>query len=166
MIVELFLAGLGGVLIATVAQIWFQRIRLKADVMLAVVGWADEVYRRTIDLQMQKKAIYSGEHRWLTEEQHDQNNLELRNKLLSSDVIARLALVYGEGDELGLLNDLKKELLEASEAIWNAREDTWDQVSRDIHECFKQKVDPLRKNLERMLLNKATLPKLLLKIGF
>ncbi len=166
---EVIAGGLLGALLATMIsilfQFWFQRIRLKAEVMLAVNSWANEVYQRTIDLAMQKKVIYEGGDPWLSEEDYQECNRELRKKLLFSDVQARVALVYGEGDELGLLQEFKKQLLEASRRIWNARKETWDQVSKDTHEAFQQKVDPLRIKVERMLLSKATLPKWLLKMG-
>ena len=163
--VEILAGGLLGALLATVVQFWSQRIRLKADIMMAVVRWASETYYRTIDLEIQKKAVYSGGKPWLTEEEYQTNSRELRNRLLYSDVPAQLALIYGEGDELAVLNDLKKELLEASRAMWVARQDTWTEVSRSVHGRFEKVVDPLRSKLEKTLLRRAVLPRLLIKMG-
>lgn len=164
--IQILAGGLVGALLATIIQIWFQRLRLRADVMMAVVAWADEVYERVVDLRIQKVAIYSNEKPFLADEEYKANSLELRGKLLRGDVRVRLALVYGEGEELKALNDLRNELLKISRDLWGARRETLPGLTAEIERRFEQRVDPARRDLEKKLLQKAILPRWLLKIGF
>ena len=137
---------------------WREQARLRAEVMLSAVGWADDVWLRIIDLHLSKAAAYSGSKPYLQSEEYRANTRELRSLLLGASVLARLAIVYGEGRETALLNQLRAKLLEAARSLWAARKDGWDEADRKIKAFLSSEVDPLRKQFERQLLEGVALP--------
>ncbi len=156
------LSGLFGALLATALGaafvFWVERIKLKAEVMLTVVGWADETYLRLCDLRMAKEAHYADGKPYLEPGEYDRNSRELRAMLLRNSVVARVALVYGEGQEVALLNELRESLLLATRKLWGARLETWVEVNLEVLAIFKTKIDPLRQRLERAFLKQGSFP--------
>lgn len=137
---------------------WREQARLRADVMLSAVGLADEVWLRIIDLHLSKAAAYKGSKPHLQGEEYKANTRQLRSLLLGASVMARVAIVYGEGRETALLNQLRGKLLEAARILWAARQATWDETDRKIRAFLSSEVDPLRKQFERELLEGASAP--------
>ncbi len=156
------LSGLFGALLATtlgaMLAFWIERLKLKAEVMLAVVGWADETYLRLYDLHTAKDSHYTDGKQYLEPGEYERNSRELRSMLLRNAVGARVALVYGEGQEVALLNDLRDSLLSATRKLWDAKRENWTDISREVLAMFETKIDPLRKHLERALLERGSLP--------
>ena len=167
-LVSNLLSGLIGALLATALgaafAFWVERVKLKADVMLAVVGWADETYIRLYDLHTAKKAHYTDSKQYLEPGEYERNSRELRSMLLRDSIVARVALVYGEGLQTALLNELRESLLSATRKLWAAKRETWADVDREVLAAFEQKIDPLRKRLERVLLEQGSFPMRLLGI--
>jgi len=152
-------SGAAGALLATglgvLFDLWRERIRLRASVMLAVVGWADDAYIRLMDLHVAKHAEYAGAKSYLSQPEYDLNSRELRSLLLRQSVGAQLAIVYGEREELRLLNELRQKLLDAARLLWRAKAADWAQVEPKVEKLFADQIDPLRAKLEHELLRQA-----------
>ena len=73
-------------------------------------------------------------------------------------MLARVAIVYGEGTETALLNQLRASLLEAAQILWRARRENWPETDRQVRAFLAQNVDPIRQRFERQLLNATGLP--------
>lgn len=69
-----------------------------------------------------------------------------------------LLLFYGDGQEVGLLNELRESLLSATRKLWGSRQETWVDVNREVPAMFETKIDPLRQRLERAFLEGASFP--------
>jgi hypothetical protein len=153
--------ALGAVLATALAALfdrWREQARLRGEVMLAAVGWADETYLRIIDLHIAKNASYTGTKPNLQPDEYASNSRELRSSLLRVSVLARVAIVYGEGTETALLNQLRANLLEAAQILWRARRENWPETDRQVRALLAQNVDPIRQRFERQLLNATGLP--------
>ncbi len=165
-IATILLSGAAGALLATGLQslfsFWVERVKLKAEVLLSVVSWTDDAYVRLIDLHVSKEAAYTGGKAWLPPEQYDSNSRELRALLIRNAMSARVAVVYGEGDELALLNELRDSFLAASRILWAAKSETWATANSQVHMLFETKIDPLRRQMETRLLRQGSFPMLLL----
>jgi hypothetical protein len=109
-----------------------ERYRRRMEVMLAVVGWVDGTYVRLWDIQAHKDLSYTKRKEALTPEQYKATSSDLRSRLLANEIPARVALVYGEGEELGMVNQLRKKMLEAARRLWKAPETTWEKDSSEI----------------------------------
>ena len=161
-------SGLLGALLATILGAAFsflqEQARLRADVMLTVVGWADDTYLCLTDLLTSKGAAYSAEKAYLTDADFAANSRELRSLLVRASVPARLALVYGEGDETRLLNALRGKLLQAAVMLWKSRKEEWKQVDARTKAFVAEQIDPLRRDLERRLLESASIPIIWLRL--
>jgi hypothetical protein len=137
---------------------WREQARLRADVMLAAVAWADETYLRLIDLHMAKDAVYTDRKPYLQPEEYRLNNRALRSLLLQASILAKHAIVYGEGRETLLLKQMRVKLLRAAQMLWRARESDWAGVNPAVKDYLATEVDPLRQEFERQLLNATGLP--------
>lgn len=161
---ELLLSALLGGVVATVISVLYnyhaERYRRRMEVMLAVVGWVDGTYVRLWDIQAHKDLRYTKSKDVLTMDQYNAASSDLRSRLLANEIPARVALVYGEGEELGMVNQLRGKMLEAARKLWKATETTWKTDSSEILKLFEQEIDPLRQRLERQLL-KGTSKRLL-----
>ena len=133
------LSGFIGALIATLLSILYffisEQKKLRSDVMLEVVGYCDDIYRRLQDLH-----VHQG---------------ELTSLLTSSRTRAKLALVHGEGSTLAAFNDLYAQFLKASSIVRGATRSAWHQEKASLHRLFAEEIDPRRVKLERLLLKKT-----------
>jgi hypothetical protein len=121
--------------------------------MLEVAGYFDDIYRRLQMLFVDKDADYTGKKRGLTDEEYRITSRALKDLLTTSRVGVRLALVYGEGGFTGTFNYLKTSCLEAAEILWSATEQDWHEKNIQIFRLFSERIDPARKQLERILLD-------------
>src|SRR5713101_3643304 len=116
---------------------WSERLRVKSEVLLHVVGWSDDAYVRVIDLHMSKHAAYRGDKPYLQREEYDANSRALRSILIRASLDAEVAIVYGEGQELHLLRNLRGKLLSATQTLWGATSETWDEIDLKTHEFLQ-----------------------------
>ncbi len=154
---ESLLSGFVGALIATILSIFYlylsEQARLRAEVMLEVVGYFDDIYTRLQMLHVDKDSGYTGKKKGLTDQEYRIASRTLKDLLNTSKVGVRLAIIYGEGHFTGTFNFLKSSCLEATEILWSATPQNWDEKNSQIIILFKEKIDPVRKNLERDLIN-------------
>jgi len=156
------LSGLIGALLATALgaafAFWIERLRLKAEVTLAVVGWADETYQGLYDLCMAKNEYYTKGKHPLEPAEYERNSRELRSMLLRNSVVMRVALVYGEGLQTALINEFRDLLLCTARKLWAAKQENWADINIEVLAAFEQRIDPLRVRLERSLLEQGSFP--------
>ena len=155
------LSGLYGALIASILSIIYlyfsEQIRLRAEVMLEVVGYCDDIYHRLSMMHAHTDSMYTQNKPGLTDEEYRKFSQELSVFLKSSKVHAKIALVYGEGTVLGIFNKLCDYFTEASSRLRTATSVTWAvKENKEIHDIFSEKIDSLRYQLEKSLLKNAT----------
>lgn len=157
---QLLLSALLGGLTATVLSVLYhyyaERYRRRTEVLLSVVGWADGIFVRLWDIHVHKDRSYTEGKNTLDPEVYKTTTRELRSRLLANEIPTRVALVYGESEELGLVNQLRGKMLDAARKLWKANQSTWKEDSKDIMQLFEKEIDPLRQRLERQLLRGAS----------
>jgi hypothetical protein len=137
---------------------WKEQARLRADVLLQAVGWADDVYLRIIDMHVAKNAAYTGGKQYLAGDDYAANSRELRSALLRSSLLARVGVVYGEGEETAALNKLRGSLLQAAQILWRSKADSWSSTHTQLQSFLASEVDPCRAAFERRLFESAGRP--------
>jgi hypothetical protein len=151
------LSGFIGALIATVLSVIYmyisEKYRLRSDCMLEVVGYFDDIYTLLQRLHVDKDASYTGKKRGLTDEEYRTSSKTLKDLLITTRVGVKLAIVYGEGDLSGMFNYLQENCLAATIILWGAAESDWTEKNKDIHKLFSERIDPLRKSMERKLID-------------
>lgn len=150
------LSGLIGAIIASLLSVLYQyiaeQIRRRAELMMEIVKWADDIYERLQILTVNKGEIYAGKEAYLTQEEFKMVNREVKITLLSSRISAMVALVYGEGKDVQRINTLQGELLKVARIQWNSKKETWPQASKEIDEKFDKIIDPLREAIANRFL--------------
>ncbi len=156
---KILLSGLLGALIASVLSVLYQYFaeqkRIRKELMLDVVGWVDDVYDLLQAIHVQKQAAYSGGKLYLTEEEYRGVSRNLKFSLISTKLEAKVAIIYGEGEELRLTKALKGEILKTVQVLWAATKDTWVEDNKLVFESFSKRIDPLRGKVEKTFLIKG-----------
>lgn len=153
------LSGLIGALIATILSVIYHYIseksRLRSEAALEAIGYFDDIYKRLQMLHVDKDAAYKGKKRGLTDEEYRMTSRSLKDLLNTSRVGAKLAIVYGEGNITGAFNFLQASCIRASELLWGAKEQDWEEKHNQISILFQEKIDPVRKIFERHLIEQT-----------
>jgi len=157
---EQVLSGLIGALIATILSVLYfyisEQAKLRADAMLEVVEYCDNIYTRLRELLTQKEAEYTGQKAYLTTDEYRTVNRQLTNLLTSSRTAAKITLIYGEGDVLAAFNALCFQFREVSSILREATKSTWHTEKDRILNLFDKKIDPHRAGTERLLLKESS----------
>jgi hypothetical protein len=148
-----FIAALIAALISVVYLYLTEQSRLRSQVAVEVVDYFDDIYTRLQSLSTDKDAAYTGKKRGLTGEEYRITSRELSVLLKRSRIGVRLAIVYGEGDLTGAFNYLTNSCIEVAGILWGATEQNWKENNTKILTLFSERIDPVRKNLERSLLD-------------
>ena len=153
---QFLLSGLIGALIASILSILYlyfaEQIRYRRDIFVEVVSLSDDVYGYLQILQAHKDMTYKQGTSYLDDDEKKRMNEDLKKHLISSKIRAKIALVYGEGDELRRFNALQGELLSIARILWAAKEDTWEADNRRILNGFSTVIEPIRASVEFRLL--------------
>ena len=154
------LSGLFGALIASILSIIYlyfsAQIKVRAEVMLEVVGYSDDIYNYLQMMHAHKHLIYTENKPALTDDEYRNFSNQLSVLLKSSKVKAKIALVHGEGNLLEIFNELWGNYLAVSSILRNATRSAWVvKENKEIFELFSNRIDPLRNKLEIALLNGA-----------
>jgi len=154
MMTEIFFSGLtGGLLGSLLTAIYtglIERYRRRLELRSAVVEWVDEAYSRIQSLHARKDAGYRGKK--IDRREYRVQSRELRDLLLSNDVLkAEVAIIYGEGRVMQLMNALNGHMLGAAQSLWTARSTTWSIIGPALMASFADTIDPLRSSFERDL---------------
>jgi hypothetical protein len=140
---QFLLSGFIGALIATTLSVVYlylsEQSRLRFEVTLEVVGYFDDIYTKLQMLYVDKDHVYTGKKKGLTNEEYRVASRTLKDLLFTSKVGVRLALVYGEGDLVGIFNYLKTSCRTASEILWIATEQDWNEKGKQILTLFSER---------------------------
>lgn len=151
----LLLSGLIGALIATLLSILYHHIseqkKIRSDALMEIATYCDEIYTHLILIHGHRNLKYFKKETILSNDEYRAINRELSSLLVSSKPGVKLVFAYGEGKIMGLFNKLKKYFNEVSSKLREPTDD-WGKRSKEIFIIFSEKIDPLRKNLERSLL--------------
>ncbi len=166
---EIILGGLVGALLATalgsVFQFWLERQRLKADVMLEVMGWMAEAFRHAQDLQTHAAFEHSDPSaEFLNQDELRHVRRDLNRLLTPAELRVRVALVYGEGSELKLMDDFVTEIQAFVRMLIESGASNWLTVSKDLDRRKNEKLAPIMADLRRTFLRRASLPGWLLRV--
>ena len=159
---EYLLSGLIGALIATILSVVYlyisEQARLRADVLLQIVDYCDDIYTHLQGLHTYKDAVYTNKKMPLTSDEYRKISRELTVLLTSSKSGAKLAIIYGESDAMAAYNMLRTRFLEASSLLRKATQDAWNQENIKIHNLFSEIIDPLRATIEDKLVKETRAP--------
>lgn len=158
----ILMSGLIGALFATILNIFYlylsEQKKIRAEVLLEVVAYCDDIYKNLQFLHTLKNAAYTDKIKELPQDDYQATNRELTALLTSSRAGVKLALVYGEGDVLALFNELRSWFKIVSSVLRGATPSNWPAEHEGIILKFSQQIDPLRASFETMLLQEARLP--------
>ena len=130
-----------------------EKSKIRSEVLLEVVGFCDDIYHHLQNLHFYKKAEYTDKNFALSIDDYHQLSRELTVLLISTKVHAKLAIAYGEGDELALFLELSNQLREVASILRKATRSGWVMEGPQIHHLFENEIDPLRHNLMRALID-------------
>jgi len=151
------IAALIATILAIVYEIWAQKLRLRAEIVINTLSWIENIHIHLQEWQVHTGGIYTDGKPFLTQDEYNMACRELKNKLLSRELQIRLALVYGKNsEEVKSFKALKEKLFEAMIILVDAKKETWDGTKKKIDEMFSQEIDPLWHRFEDKLLTKAS----------
>ena len=153
------LSGLIGALIATVlsvAYLYFSnKSKIRIEVLLEVVGFCDDIYHNLENLHYFKNAEYTKKNTEFPIEDYRKLSRELTVFLTSTKVHAKMAIAYGERDELALFLKLSNRFRSVASILRQATRSGWVNEGPQIHQMFEKEIDPLRHTLVRALIKGA-----------
>jgi hypothetical protein len=154
---SLLFSGLLGAIIATLISVLYHHIseqrKIKSDVLMEIVSYCDEIYIHLIDMNSYKDHDYMNKKQALHPEEYRMISRELTRLLISSKPATKLVIAYGEGIIMESFNELKACFNEVSSILRKSKRDDWDIESKKIYILFSERIDPLRSNIQRSLLN-------------
>ena len=157
-----------GALIASILAIVYlhvsEKFKIRSEVLLEVVGFCDEIYHHLQNLHVYKNAEYTDRGLDLTIEDYRYLSRKLTVLLTSTKVHAKMALAFGEKEELGLFLELSNQLRQVASILRRATRSGWIKENPQVHELFRDKIDPLRHKLMRDLIKGAKASGILLDL--
>jgi len=133
------------------------RRKVRAEVVLEVVSYCDEIFHLIQMMHVSKDAVFT---RAPNQEPqagvHYQQATERLTVLLKTSVPkVKLAIAYGEGDSLRDFTALTGHFMEVAHILRRATSVAWAQEDAEIHRRFAELIDPARTRLESRLLSDA-----------
>lgn len=151
------LSGLIGALIATVLSVVYlylaEQAKLRAEIALEVVGYCDDIYDRLQLMHVHKDTVYTHAGSGMHSDEYRATSHEISRLIKSTKTHAKLEIVYGPGESVAALNELGHHFREATSLLRGATEADWVEQRRQIFDLFQTRIDPLRKDLQRKLIN-------------
>lgn len=156
---EQFFLVLVGALIASIIAVVFlhasEKFKIRSEVLLDVVGFCDEIYHHFQNIHVYKNVTSTGRDLDLTIEDCQCLNRGLSLILTSTKVHKKMAVAFGEKEELGIFLELCNQLRQVASVL---RKDTGNariNEGQQVKQIFKDKIDPLRHKLMQDLINGA-----------
>jgi hypothetical protein len=151
------LSGFIGALIATILTVVYlylaEQAKLRTEIALEVVGFCDDIYDRLQLMHVHKDAVYTHSGPGMPPEDYRAASYELSRLIKATKTHAKLEITYGAGQSMAALNELSHHFREAASLLRGATEADWVQKGTRILELFQTKIDPLRKDLQRKLID-------------
>lgn len=151
------LSGLIGALIATILTVVYlylaEQAKLRTEMALEVVGYCDDIYDRLQLMHVHKDTVYTHSGRGMPPEDYRAVSYELSRLIKATKTHAKLEITYGPGQSMAALNELSHHFRETTSLLRAATEADWAQKGTQIFELFQTRIDPLRKDLQRKLID-------------
>jgi len=151
------LSGFIGALIATVLSVVYlylaEQAKLRTEIALEVVGYCDDIYDRLQWMHGYKDTVYTHTGSGMEPDEYRASGHELSRLIKTTKTHAKLEIVYGPGESVAALNELSHHFREATSLLRGATEADWAEKGRQIFALFQTRIDPLRKELQRKLIN-------------
>ena len=148
-----------GVLIASILSVGYlhisENLKIRSEVLLEVVGFCDEIYHHLQNFHSFKNSEYTDRDLDLTIEDYQCLSRELTVLLTSTKVHKKMAIAFGEKEELGLFLELSNQLHQVASILRKAAPNNGINEGQQINQLFKDKIDPLRHKLIRALIKGA-----------
>ncbi len=157
-----------GALIAIILSVGYlhvsEKIKIRSEVLLEVVGFWDKIYHHLQNLHVDNNAVGTKKDPDLTIEDYRYLSRELTVLLTSTKIHEKMAIAFGEEEELGLFLELSSQLHQVANILRKATQSAGIKEGQQVCQLFKDKIDPLRHKLIRDLINGATITGILLDI--
>jgi len=157
---EQLLSVLIGVLIASILSVVYlhvsEKLKIRSEVLLEVVGFYDEIYHHLQKLHSFKNSEYTDRDLDLTIEDYQCLSRELTVLLTSTKVHEKMAIAFGEKEELGLFLELSNQLHQVASILHRATPNAGINEGYQVNQLFKEKIDPLRHKLIRDFIKPKT----------
>ncbi|MFA6078270.1 MAG: hypothetical protein WC779_00780 [Candidatus Omnitrophota bacterium] len=151
---EFLLAGFIGALAATILAVmnsFFSRqAERRSSLAIEVISWIDDIYDRLITVHAQREATFTGAKFGLTNDEYRVVVKEVKAMLLASKMHAKVALVYGDSQELRKFDTLREEFMNVAETLLQAEKETWIDSDKQVNYRLSKIIDPLRESTERV----------------
>ena len=165
---EQFFSVLIGALIASIIAVIFlqasEKFKIRSEVLLDVVGFCDEIYHHFQNIHVYKNVTCTGRDLDFTIEDCQYLSRDLSLILTSTKVHKKMAIAFGEKEELGLFLELCNQLRKVESIFRKAMGISGINEGQQVKQLFKDKIDPLRHKLMRDLINGAKFTGILLDI--
>jgi hypothetical protein len=155
---EALLGGLAGVVLGSLFVFWVEQRRVKADAAVQAITWMSETYRHLEVRTVQLKFECQGPRELIRRDHIEEANQELRLRQLEDVLRARLAIVFGDGEEVRLINAFQEVLRAYVQDIWAVKDkETWEayQKQATLHD---KALEQARGALEAHLVESARFP--------
>ncbi len=153
---NLLLAGFIGALAATIFSVmnsFFSRqAERRSSLAIEVISWIDDIYDRLITIHAQREATFTGAKFGLTNDEYRVVVKEVKAMLLASKMHAKVALVYGESNELRKFDTLREEFMNVAETLLQAEKGTWSDSDKQVNYRLSKIIEPLRESTEHVFL--------------
>jgi hypothetical protein len=148
-----------GALIASILSVGYlhvsEKLKIRSEVLLEVVGFCDEIYHHLQNLHVYKNAEYTVRDLDLTIKDYRYLSRGLTVILTSTKVHEKMAIAFGEKEELGLFLELSNQLRQVASILLRATRSAEVNEGQQVNQLFKDKIDPLRHKLIRDLIKGA-----------
>lgn len=125
---------------------------MRSEVLLEVVGFCGDVYHHLKTLYAFKDAEHTNRVTDLTIEDYRKYSRELTVFLISAKIHVKMAIAYGEFDELALFLELSNHFRQVAKILRRATRSGWINEGPQINHLFDKEIDPLRHALQRALI--------------
>ena len=148
-----------GALIASILAVVFLHVsetfKIRNEVLLDVTGFCDEIYHIFKNLHVYKNTGCTDRDLDLTIEDCRHLSRELTGLLTSAKIHKKMAITFGEKEQLGLFLELSNQLHQVAGILRRATPSAEIKEGQQVKQLFKDKIDPLRDKLMRDLIKGA-----------
>lgn len=151
------LSGFIGALIATVLSVVYlyiaEQAKIRTEIALDVVAYCDDIYDCLQLLHTHKGIVYTHAGPGIDPDKYRDITHQLSRQIKATTTRAKLEITFGAGPSMALLNKLSSHFREAASVLRNATEAEWTSKNSELLDIFQSKIDPLRADLQRKLIN-------------
>ncbi len=151
------LSGFIGAVIATILSVIYlyfaEQWKLRTEIALEVAAYCDDIYDRLQSMHGHKDTVYKHSGSGMHPDEYRANSHELSRLLKATKTHAKLEITYGASQSVAALNELSHHFREIASLLMGATETDWSQKSQLVFEIFQTRIDPVRKDLQRKLID-------------